>query len=78
MAKSSAAKIGLKPGGRALFVNVPVEVVEAMELPALAVQSTAEGSFDYIHLFVTSQQEMHEHFAGLKNHLNPTGMLWVS
>lgn len=78
MVKSVSAKMGIKPGGRALLINAPAEAVQAIELPALDIKPTSEGTFDYIHLFVTNQDGMHEHFAMLKHHLKPTGMLWVS
>jgi len=78
MTKSVSSKMGIKPGSSSLFINAPTEAITAMELPDLDVKTTLDGSFDYIHLFVTDQQEMHEQFAMLKNHLRATGMLWVS
>ncbi|GAB3694854.1 DUF3052 family protein [Spirosoma flavus] len=76
--KSVAAKMGIKSGIRAFFMNAPVEAIAAIELPALDSKPVLEGTFDYIHLFVTYQREMHEQFATLKKHLNTTGTLWVS
>ena len=78
MEKTVSAKMGIKPGGRTHFIDAPAEAIEAMQLPTLDIKTTLEGTFDYLHLFVTSQQAMHAQFATLKNHLAPTGMLWVS
>ncbi|RYF72485.1 MAG: DUF3052 family protein [Cytophagaceae bacterium] len=78
MTKSVSSKMGIKPGGRSLLINVPEDALAEMELPDLDVKTTLDGTFDYIHLFVTKQEEMHELFAELKNHLKTTGMLWVS
>lgn len=70
--------MGIKSGGRSLFINAPEEAIADIELPDLDIKTTLDGTFDYIHLFVTKQQEMHEQFAKLKNQLKKTGMLWVS
>ncbi|MBD2701829.1 DUF3052 family protein [Spirosoma sp. BT702] len=70
--------MGIKAEARAFFMNAPEEALKVIELPVLDRQSTLEGTFDYIHFFVTYQQEMHEQFATLKNHLKATGTLWVS
>lgn len=78
MKKTVSSKMGIKPGGRSLFINAPAEALKDMELPDLDVKTILEGMFDYIHLFVTKQQAMHDQFATLKKHLKNTGMLWVS
>ncbi|WP_077921446.1 hypothetical protein [Spirosoma sp. 209] len=78
MTKSIAAKMGIRPGGRALFIDAPAETISGLELPLLDVSTTPDGLFDYIFLFITSQQQMHAQFAALKEHLNIGGMLWVS
>lgn len=78
MTKSVSAKMGVKPGSRALLINAPADAVEAIDLPALGLADALNGVFDYIHLFVNSQTELHKHFPELKNHLAKTGMLWVS
>lgn len=78
MTKSVSVKMGIKPGVRAIFINAPVEAIEAIELPSLDLEKNLSGVFDYIHLFASSQTELHETFPPLKAHLKPTGMLWVS
>ncbi|WP_246202469.1 hypothetical protein [Spirosoma agri] len=82
MNKSVSAKMGLKAGSRALFVNAPADAIAAIEPPMLDVgaesEGDLEGDFEYIHLFVTRQAALHEEFPKLKAHVKPTGMLWVS
>ncbi|CCH53064.1 hypothetical protein BN8_02127 [Fibrisoma limi BUZ 3] len=76
--KPVSAKMGIKPGSRAFFVNAPDDAMAAIELPDLERTSELSGDFDYIHLFATSQADLSEQFPRLKPHLKPTGTLWVS
>ncbi|WP_461054418.1 hypothetical protein [Spirosoma arcticum] len=78
MAKSVSAKMGIKEGVRAVFINAPTEAIDAIELPTIDLEINLSGDFDYIHLFANSQTELHEKFPALKDHLKQTGMLWVS
>lgn len=73
-----AKKLGIKEGTRAFFVNAPVEAVDAMDPPTLELATELAGDFDYIHLFVTTQDTFNDIFPRLKAHLKPKGMLWVS
>ena len=70
--------MGIKENAKAFFVNAPIEVVESIALPSLDILNKLEGDFDYIHLFVTSQAELTEHFPRLKACLRRKGMFWVS
>jgi hypothetical protein len=76
MAGIIAKKLGMKEGMRAIFVNAPEEAVQAIHPPRLELE--LKGDFDYIHLFAKSQDEFKDDFPRLKDHLKPTGMLWVS
>lgn len=78
MTRPVFAKMGLKPGFRAIYINAPAEAVQAIDAPELDLENTLRGEFDYIHLFVTRQEEFHEHFPILKPHLKQSGTLWVS
>lgn len=78
MTKSVAEKMGIKEDSRAIFVNAPVEAIEAINLPSLNIASRLTGYFDYIHLFVRSESELRKKFPKLKTHLKPEGKLWVS
>lgn len=76
--RTVAQKMGVKPGSRAYLVAAPQLAVTAMQLPPLAVSHKVAGEFDYLHLFVTTQAGMEDHFPRLKESLAPSGMLWVS
>lgn len=78
MAKPVSAKMGIKQGVRAIFINAPADAIEALELPSLDLDTELSGDFDYIHFFATNQTELHEKFPALKDYLKQTGMLWVS
>ncbi len=76
--RTVAQKMGIKPGWTARFVNAPEGVVEALGLPELSVRASAEGGLGYIHLFVTTQDQMRREFPALVPHLAPGGKLWLS
>ena len=78
MTRAVSAKMGIKEGARAIFVNAPTTALTAIDLPELEIATGLTGTFDYIHLFAMSRQELDGTFPTLKAHLKPTGMLWVS
>ncbi|WP_223110970.1 MULTISPECIES: hypothetical protein [Aeromicrobium] len=76
--RSVAEKMGLRPGWTAHFVDAPPGVPEAMGLPELEVVDHLDGPVDYLHLFVTTQEQMRAEFPRLAAHLAPQGKLWLS
>jgi hypothetical protein len=78
MSTTVAKKMGIAEGSRAYIANAPEGVIDSMDLPKLDIASELGGDFDHIHLFVKSQQEFHDQFSKLKDHLKPDGRLWVS
>lgn len=76
--KSVSEKIGAKPGARAILVNAPADLHSVIDLSHLNVASTLKDQFDYIHVFCRTQDEVEIKLPRLKQHLAPTGMLWVS
>ncbi|MDO9377009.1 MAG: hypothetical protein Q7T76_21460 [Ferruginibacter sp.] len=78
MTRSGSDKMGIKQGMRAILINSPANFNELSNLPELDVQKRLSGQFDYIHLFTITQADFHKRFPKLKDHLKPTGMLWVS
>lgn len=78
MKKSVADKMGIKPGMRTRFVNATDEVIKAINPPELEIKKSLQGKFEYIHLFVIQQSDMHKQFPLMKNHLQENGVLWVS
>jgi hypothetical protein len=71
-------KIGVKQGMRSILIAAPPEAIEAIGLPGDDVAHKLAGSFNYIHFFVTGQEELDATFRKLKSHLRADGMLWVS
>ena len=71
-------KMGIKPGARAYLLNAPAEAVDAIDPSQMELGKRLAGKFDYIHFFTKSQEEFNERFPGLRAHLKPSGMLWVS
>lgn len=78
MAAPLPKKLGLKEDMRAIFVNAPSDVIEALESPGLNIAPKLSGHFDYIHFFTQSQAELEDNFSRLKAHLKPDGMVWIS
>lgn len=76
--KSAARKMGVKEGSRAIFIHAPEDTYTVLELPHLNEASRLTGNFDYIHFFTKTQKDLDQRFPGLKKHLSPGGMLWVS
>lgn len=77
-ARTVARKMGIAPGARAHLVGAPRSAVAAMNLPTLDLSDQLTGEFDYLHLFVTRQDQLRARFAALRDHLRSGGMLWVS
>jgi len=73
-------KLGLKPGCRALVLNVPANYAETLgELPpGVTLESAIDGQFDFIQFFATRRADLEAHFPALRAALKPDGMLWVS
>lgn len=78
--KTVAEKMGVKPMTQALLINAPGQSVAAMRLPTLKMLKSLneEDTFDYLHLFATTQDQMHEWFPVMRDRLHSGGMLWVS
>jgi hypothetical protein len=78
MTRTVAAKLGLKAGVRAIFVNAPETALAAINPPEVDIATRLDGTFDYIHFFARGRSELDEVIPTFKAHLKPTGMLWVS
>lgn len=76
--RTVAQKMGIRPGSRAHLSGAPESAVVAMDLPALELTANLSGTFDYLHLFVTRQEQMRARFPELRDHLRSRGMLWIS
>lgn len=78
MAPPLPKKLGAKAGMRAIFLNAPSDVSEAMAAAGLDSAATLAGQFDYIHFFTKHEAELADTFSKLKDHLNPSAVLWIS
>ncbi len=71
-------KLGIKPNSSIAFVAAPRNLRELLgPLPKSAVVAK-DGSLDFAILFVKSRAELAKDFAGLRDRLEPAGMLWVA
>lgn len=75
-----ARRLGLKPGTRCWFHNMPDDVRAAIAPEALSVeeQPTASDGLQCAHLFVTDQARLERELAALQPLMAPNGFIWVS
>ena len=82
-----AKKLVVRPNTRMLAIASPAGYRALLgELPANTTyaETAAEaagginGTFDWIHLFLTTRAGLERHLPAAKTHLRPEGVLWVS
>ena len=75
-----AQKLGLKPGMRAWFQNVPDSVRADIDRDAPPIErlDTPEPPVEFAHIFVTSCAVLDCELRMLLPLLDPAGMIWVS
>src|SRR3569833_136658 len=75
-----AKKLGLKPGQRAWFADMPDSVRAEIDPAAIGLILLAEpeAGMDVAHIFATTRADLERHVAGLRERLATDGMLWVS
>lgn len=75
-----AKKLGLKPGQRAWFADMPDTVRVEIDPAAigLVVLDGPDPGLDMAHVFVTARVELEHHIAVLRDRLAADGMIWVS
>lgn len=78
MTRSVSTKMGIRKDSRAYLLGAPTDALKSIDLPDLTISSSLRGEFDYIHFFARNQAGLHKNFSRLKNHLKPTGSLWIS
>jgi hypothetical protein len=74
------AKLGFKPGMRALYVGAPAGFADLLgELPdGVQVLTRAAPDLDLALLFVTERRALERRLPGLHEKLAPAGMIWVA
>lgn len=79
MTKTLAEKMHLRASERVLLVNAPEGHAAALEAPSgVEVGTVAEGTFDVIHLFVSTRAALEADTPGLKALLKPDGKFWIA
>lgn len=75
-----AKKLGLGPGQRAWFADMPDSVRAEIDPEAigLILLDAPEAGIDAAHVFVTARADLERHITGLRERLASGGMLWVS
>lgn len=78
--KSLIAKLGLKPGAKAIAIAPPATYARLTDGAAIGQRGAAPaaGAFDFIHLFVTDTATLARKLPKLEPRLADGGMLWVS
>ncbi len=73
-------KLGIKPGFRVVFLNVPDGYrAQLGDLPddVQSSQRLGKGA-DFVHFFTDRRAALERRFPALKRGIGPSGMLWVS
>ena len=81
-----AQKLGLKDGQRALFIDLPVSLVELVTSRqfvessriTIAQLGDAPRGYDFVHLFTTARAVLEALAQPLMNLIARDGMIWVS
>lgn len=73
-------KLGIKEGLAITFINAPDGYEKQIGYLPHTIQNKKKlhGMCDLIQFFTTSQAELEEKLGFLKEHLYPSGMLWIS
>ncbi len=75
-----AKKLGLKPGMRSWFRDMPESVRAEIDPDTVGVieQDAATPGLDAAHLFVTRRDDLSRELTLLRDTIAPNGMVWVS
>ena len=75
-----AKKLGLKPGMRAWFLDMPdsVRAEIGCDTLGLSEQTAPSAGIEAAHIFVTRREALVHHIEALRQLLAPAGFVWVS
>lgn len=75
-----AKKLGIKPGHTRLLYDPPDHYEQLFsDLPDDLLEGTFENeSVDFIHLFITTQENLENQFLKYKTTLKKNGLMWIS
>ena len=75
-----AKKLGLKPGMRAWFLDMPDSVRAEIDVEILGLSERAApfAGIEAAHIFVTRRDDLAREIAALRQLLAPAGFVWIS
>lgn len=78
--RSLVEKLGIKQQMMVTFINHPPGYEKTLgKLPAgTVIGLLSEGHFDFIQAFIKDSEELKTLFPILKNHIQMSGMIWIS
>lgn len=73
-------KLGLKPGMKVYFKDLPEDVRADLDsyLSEVNISNSLKGTLDYLHVFTKESKELQKLFPKLTDHLADKGMIWIS
>ena len=77
-AASLSARMRLTPGVRAAVLNAPQGYLEKLVLAGGSIDSSLNGQYDWVQIFVKSQAELEALIPKVKAALKPVSLLWIS
>lgn len=78
MTRTIAEKMFVKPGSTAYLRNAPDDLLDHIGAIDVNTSGTLSDTFDYLHLFAKTQEELANQFSELKPHVAEGGALWIS
>jgi len=73
-----AKKLKLNPGAQAVLINAPQDYLDGLSPEGVTVDTTLNGQYDWLQVFVRTQAELEALIPQVKAALKPTGLLWIS
>jgi hypothetical protein len=75
-----AEKLGLKPGMRGWFPNLPDNVRAEIDFASIGLseQAAPSAGIEAAHIFVTRREDLARELTALRDLLAPAGFIWVS
>ncbi|MSR22965.1 MAG: DUF3052 family protein [Gemmatimonadetes bacterium] len=75
-----ARKLGIQPGMGVLVVDPPDDYWDLLGGPVEGIQLLGKnwGTADFVHLFVSSVEDLSRRLPGLRARIHPDGMIWIS
>ncbi len=73
-------KLGIKEGYSIAVLDPPDNYWNLLGQlpPRLLATGPGHSELDFVHVFVTAKADLERHLPGIKDHVKPQGMIWVS